>query len=138
MISEVYWCGVAHNEDQPSHLHILDTEICAVINVGYFIESQFVIEFQIRITLRYRVALIAQRYPDLKFDNKLTFDKITDVYHGAVAHNEDQPSHLHILATLTLPTIYAVYFIVVALSIKKKIRKTLRNRVASITQQYTD
>ncbi len=42
---------------------------------------------------------IAQRYPDLKFDNKLTFDKATDVYHGAVSHNEDQPSHLHILDT---------------------------------------
>ena len=42
---------------------------------------------------------MAQRYPDLKFDNKLTFDKITDVYHGAVSHTEDQPSHLHILDT---------------------------------------
>ncbi|MEZ5425500.1 MAG: electron transfer flavoprotein-ubiquinone oxidoreductase [Pyrinomonadaceae bacterium] len=40
-----------------------------------------------------------QRYPDLKFDNQLTFDKVTDVYHGAVAHDEDQPSHLHILDT---------------------------------------
>ncbi len=42
---------------------------------------------------------IKQRYPDLKFDNKLTFDKATDVYHGAVSHEEDQPSHLHILDT---------------------------------------
>ena len=41
----------------------------------------------------------AQRYPDLKFDGKLTFDKVTDVFHGAVSHDEDQPSHLHILDT---------------------------------------
>jgi electron-transferring-flavoprotein dehydrogenase len=34
---------------------------------------------------------IAQRYPDLKFDKQLTFDKITDVYHATVAHDEDQP-----------------------------------------------
>jgi len=47
----------------------------------------------------YRGDALAQRYPDLKFDNKLAFDKVTDVYHGAVSHNEDQPSHLHILDT---------------------------------------
>ena len=39
------------------------------------------------------------RYASLKFDKQLTFDKITDVYHGAVAHDEDQPSHLHVLDT---------------------------------------
>ena len=39
------------------------------------------------------------RYADLKFDKELTFDKITDVYHAAVSHDEDQPSHLHILDT---------------------------------------
>jgi electron-transferring-flavoprotein dehydrogenase len=39
------------------------------------------------------------RYNDLRFDKELTFDKITDVYHAAVAHNEDQPSHLHVLDT---------------------------------------
>ena len=42
---------------------------------------------------------IRQRYPDLKFDKELTFDKTTDVYHAAVAHDEDQPSHLHVLDT---------------------------------------
>ena len=42
---------------------------------------------------------IKQRYPNLKFDKQLTFDKITDVYHAAVAHDEDQPSHLHVLDT---------------------------------------
>jgi electron-transferring-flavoprotein dehydrogenase len=41
----------------------------------------------------------AQKYPELKFDKELTFDKSTDVFHAAVAHNEDQPSHLHILDT---------------------------------------
>jgi electron-transferring-flavoprotein dehydrogenase len=39
------------------------------------------------------------RYEDLKFDKELTFDKVTDVYHASVAHDEDQPSHLHILDT---------------------------------------
>jgi electron-transferring-flavoprotein dehydrogenase len=43
--------------------------------------------------------LKSKRYQDLKFDKQLTFDKITDVYHGAVAHDEDQPSHLHVLDT---------------------------------------
>jgi electron-transferring-flavoprotein dehydrogenase len=41
----------------------------------------------------------ARRYGNLKFDKELTFDKVTDVYHAAVAHDEDQPSHLHILDT---------------------------------------
>lgn len=39
------------------------------------------------------------RYENVKFDKTLTFDKITDVYHAAVGHDEDQPSHLHILDT---------------------------------------
>ncbi|MGI9035149.1 MAG: 4Fe-4S dicluster domain-containing protein [Pyrinomonadaceae bacterium] len=42
---------------------------------------------------------IGQRYPDLKFDGKLTFNKITDVYHASVSHQEDQPSHLHVTDT---------------------------------------
>ncbi|MGI8813257.1 MAG: 4Fe-4S dicluster domain-containing protein [Pyrinomonadaceae bacterium] len=40
-----------------------------------------------------------ERYGDLKFDKQLTFDKVTDVFHAGVAHNEDQPSHLHVLDT---------------------------------------
>jgi electron-transferring-flavoprotein dehydrogenase len=39
----------------------------------------------------------AQRYKDLRFDGALTFNKVTDVYHAAVAHDEDQPAHLHVL-----------------------------------------
>jgi electron-transferring-flavoprotein dehydrogenase len=39
------------------------------------------------------------RYGAVKFDKELTFDKITDVYHAAVSHDEDQPSHLHVLDT---------------------------------------
>lgn len=39
------------------------------------------------------------RYQDLKFDKQLTFDKITDVFHAGVAHDEDQPVHLHVLDT---------------------------------------
>ncbi len=42
---------------------------------------------------------ISQRYKNLKFDNKLTFDKVTDVYNASVRHNEDQPVHLHVTDT---------------------------------------
>ncbi|MBA2379301.1 MAG: electron transfer flavoprotein-ubiquinone oxidoreductase [Blastocatellia bacterium] len=41
----------------------------------------------------------SQRYSKLKFDKELTFDKITDVFHAGVSHNEDQPSHLRVLDT---------------------------------------
>ena len=41
----------------------------------------------------------AQRYKDLRLDGTLTFSKVTDVYHAAVAHDEDQPAHLHVLDT---------------------------------------
>jgi electron-transferring-flavoprotein dehydrogenase len=47
----------------------------------------------------YKGDALEQRYPDLKFDNKLTFNKITDVYHASVAHDEDQPVHLHVTDT---------------------------------------
>ncbi|HMJ26990.1 MAG TPA: electron transfer flavoprotein-ubiquinone oxidoreductase [Pyrinomonadaceae bacterium] len=47
----------------------------------------------------YRGDDVAQRYGDFKFDGKTTFNKVTDVYHAAVAHNEDQPAHLHVLDT---------------------------------------
>lgn len=40
-----------------------------------------------------------ERYAGVPFDKELTFDKVTDVFYGAVAHDEDQPSHLHILDT---------------------------------------
>jgi len=33
------------------------------------------------------------------YDGKLTFDKLTDVYHSGAAHAEDQPSHLVVLDT---------------------------------------
>lgn len=42
---------------------------------------------------------ITQRYEDLKFDGNLTFNKVTDVYHASVGHDEDQPAHLHVLDT---------------------------------------
>lgn len=41
----------------------------------------------------------SDRYESVKFDGKLTFNKITDVYHAGVSHDEDQPSHLHIADT---------------------------------------
>jgi electron-transferring-flavoprotein dehydrogenase len=43
--------------------------------------------------------LKTERYSMLNFDKQITFDKITDVYHAAVSHDEDQPSHLHVLDT---------------------------------------
>lgn len=39
------------------------------------------------------------RYSDLKYDDKLTFAKLTDVYYSSTAHDEDQPCHLHVLDT---------------------------------------
>jgi electron-transferring-flavoprotein dehydrogenase len=42
---------------------------------------------------------LEQRYGKLRFDGKLTFNKVTDVYHAAVSHDEDQPAHLHVLDT---------------------------------------
>ena len=47
----------------------------------------------------YRGDSLEQRYNGLRFDGKLTFNKVTDVYHAAVKHNEDQPAHLHVLDT---------------------------------------
>ncbi len=47
----------------------------------------------------YRGDNIEQRYDGLRFDGKLTFNKVTDVYHAAVAHDEDQPAHLHVIDT---------------------------------------
>jgi len=32
-----------------------------------------------------------------KADGKLTFDRLTDVYHSGTRHDEDQPCHLHVL-----------------------------------------
>ena len=43
--------------------------------------------------------LKGDRYAGVPFDKELTFDKVTDVFYGAVAHDEDQPAHLHILDT---------------------------------------
>ena len=47
----------------------------------------------------YRGDKLEQRYDGLRFDGKLTFSKLTDVYHAAVGHDEDQPVHLHVLDT---------------------------------------
>ncbi len=35
--------------------------------------------------------------PPVKYDNQLTFDKVTDVYRSGTEHDEDQPSHLKVL-----------------------------------------
>lgn len=47
----------------------------------------------------YRGDNLEQRYNGLRFDGKTTFNKLTDVYHAAVGHDEDQPAHLHVLDT---------------------------------------
>ncbi|MEN3332281.1 MAG: electron-transferring-flavoprotein dehydrogenase [Blastocatellia bacterium] len=36
------------------------------------------------------------RYDDLKYDDKLTFAKLTDVYYSSTHHDEDQPAHLKV------------------------------------------
>ena len=41
-----------------------------------------------------REAVHEQRF---KGDGKLTFDRLTDVYHSGTRHNDDQPCHLHVL-----------------------------------------
>jgi electron-transferring-flavoprotein dehydrogenase len=46
-----------------------------------------------------RITENGNRYSGVPFDKHLTFDKITDVFHAGVAHDEDQPSHLHVLDT---------------------------------------
>jgi electron-transferring-flavoprotein dehydrogenase len=35
--------------------------------------------------------------PRFQGDGKLTFDRLTDVYHSGTRHEEDQPCHLHVL-----------------------------------------
>jgi electron-transferring-flavoprotein dehydrogenase len=37
--------------------------------------------------------------PRFSGDGKLTFDRLTDVYHSGTRHEEDQPCHLHVLDT---------------------------------------
>jgi len=37
----------------------------------------------------YRGDNIEQRYNGLRFDGKIAFNKLTDVYHAAVGHSED-------------------------------------------------
>jgi electron-transferring-flavoprotein dehydrogenase len=37
------------------------------------------------------------RYADLKYDEKLTFNKLTNVYYSGTHHDEDQPPHLKVV-----------------------------------------
>ncbi|HJQ24994.1 MAG TPA: electron transfer flavoprotein-ubiquinone oxidoreductase [Blastocatellia bacterium] len=37
------------------------------------------------------------RYDGLKYDDKLTFAKLTDVYYSSTHHDEDQPAHLKVV-----------------------------------------
>src|SRR5258708_19870101 len=39
-----------------------------------------------------------------KGDGKLTFDRLTDVYHSGTRHEEDQPCHLRVSDTYIYPT----------------------------------
>jgi electron-transferring-flavoprotein dehydrogenase len=39
----------------------------------------------------------ADRYAGLKYDDQLTFDKLTDVYYSSTHHDEDQPAHLKVV-----------------------------------------
>jgi electron-transferring-flavoprotein dehydrogenase len=44
-----------------------------------------------------RPAALVDQSTRFKGDGKLTFDRLTDVYHSGTRHDEDQPCHLHIL-----------------------------------------
>jgi electron-transferring-flavoprotein dehydrogenase len=46
--------------------------------------------------LQLEKGLKKDRYKDLEFDGTYLFDKVTDVYHSATAHEEDQVPHLHV------------------------------------------
>jgi electron-transferring-flavoprotein dehydrogenase len=39
------------------------------------------------------------RYADLRYDDKLTLAKLTDVYYSGTEHDEDQPCHLKVADT---------------------------------------
>jgi electron-transferring-flavoprotein dehydrogenase len=43
--------------------------------------------------------LDGNRYVDLRYDDKLTFSKLTDVYYSSTEHDEDQPVHLKVADT---------------------------------------
>jgi electron-transferring-flavoprotein dehydrogenase len=43
--------------------------------------------------------LDGDRYADLRYDDKLTFAKLTDVYYSSTEHDEDQPVHLKVADT---------------------------------------
>jgi electron-transferring-flavoprotein dehydrogenase len=45
----------------------------------------------------YTAQLHAAKLEKPRFDDKLSFDKLTDVYHSGTVHEEDQPSHLRVL-----------------------------------------
>jgi electron-transferring-flavoprotein dehydrogenase len=44
-----------------------------------------------------RPRVLVDQSTRFKGDGKLTFDRLTDVYHSGTRHEEDQPSHLHVL-----------------------------------------
>ena len=47
----------------------------------------------------YDSATTRESFQRRKVDGKLTFDRLTDVYHSGTQHDEDQPTHLHVADT---------------------------------------
>jgi len=47
----------------------------------------------------YGHAATRERFRRLQPDGRLTFDRLTDVYHSGTRHDEDQPTHLHVADT---------------------------------------
>jgi electron-transferring-flavoprotein dehydrogenase len=43
--------------------------------------------------------VLSNKYNNLHYDGKYLFDKVTNIYHSATAHDEDQVPHLHIQDT---------------------------------------
>lgn len=66
---------------------------------GFMPKEEHVAGYERMRTLDEPGAVTQGRYAGVKFDKELTFDKVTDVFHAAVSHDEDQPSHLHVLDT---------------------------------------
>jgi len=46
-----------------------------------------------------RERVLVDQSTSFKGDGKLTFDRLTDVYHSGTRHEENQPCHLHVLDT---------------------------------------
>ena len=52
-----------------------------------------------KLSVHYGAGTKRESFERFKADGKLTFDRLTDVYHSGTKHEEDQPAHLHVADT---------------------------------------